>query len=150
MYISESDPTRSLAVWVFGSATVPEWEHHFEELRDLATWSEKVGRRTAALLINRTFEMPSAELRAKLTELTALPGYDPYVAFVAANRTMMTVLTLFSWFQKRPRYEIQFVSSVDAGLAWLEQKRGEKLPALRTLAKTAQRRAAESGGRAAS
>jgi|GEM_PF-5475856 len=149
MYISESDPTRSLAVWVFGSATAPEWEHHFEELREVATWSEKTGCRAAALLINKTFDMPAAELRAKLTEHTALPGYDPYVAFVAANRTMMTVLTLFSWFQKRPRYEIQFVSSVEAGIVWLEHKRGEKLPVLRALAKTAERRAAEGGGRAA-
>lgn len=145
MYDFEHDPTNALAVWIFGSATPSEWEAHFGHLRELATWSGKTGRRAAALLINKTFDMPSAELRAKLTEHTVLPGYDPYVAFVAPNKTMMTVLTLFSWFQKKPRYETQFVSSSDAGILWLEERRGERLPELRDMAARVMHRANVSG-----
>lgn len=148
MYISDHDPQRALAVWIFDSATPAEWELHFEHLRSLATWSTRTGTRAAVLFINRSFDMPSTELRAQLTELTARPGYDPYVAFVAPNKTMMTVLTLFSWFQKKPRYETRFVSTVEAGLAWLEEKRGGPLPALREMAVKAQHRTSASEDRA--
>jgi hypothetical protein len=148
MYISDHDPQRSLAVWVFDSATPAEWEVHFQHLRELTTWSTRTGQRAAVLFINKSFDMPSTELRAQLTDLTGRPGYDPYVAFVTPNKTMMTVLTLFSWFQKKPRYETRFVSNVEAGLAWLEEKRGGPLNALREMVRQAQHRTEEAVDRA--
>lgn len=54
------------------------------------------------------------------------------------------MLTLFSWFQKKPQYETKFVSSVEDGILWLEEKRGTKLTALRLMSEDALRRA--SGG----
>jgi hypothetical protein len=144
MYVSEHNPTLSLAVWVFDNATPEEWAKHFDDLADLATWSGKNQLRAAALMIPKTFEVPGPELRTRLTELTSRPGYDPYVAFVAPNKALQTVLTLFSWFQKKPQYETKFVSSVEDGILWLEEKRGTKLTALRLMSEDALRRA--SGG----
>jgi len=130
MYAFENDPVRSLAVWCFDKATNADWDTHFAHLRDLATWSGKTGLRPAALLIPGGFDVPDTEHRTELTQLTALPGYDPFVAFVAPNKAVKTVLQLFALFQRNPKYEMRYVASVAEGIAWLEGKRGAALPEL--------------------
>jgi hypothetical protein len=39
-----------------------------------------------------------------------------------------------SWMQKRPRYDTRFVTSVEAGLQYLEETRKMRLPILRGMA----------------
>lgn len=133
MYIYDHNPNLSLAAWYFDKMTQADWLLHFKHLEDISTWSAKTGIRPAALMIPKGFDMPPTDLRTRLTELTSKPGYDPYVAFVAPNKAVQTVLTLFSWFQRKPQYETTFVASPAAGLEWLEQKRGSKLPVLQTM-----------------
>jgi len=141
MYLSEHDPVESLAVWYFSACNRAEWEQHFAHLRDLAQWSARTGKRAAVILIPAGFEVPDTDMRIKLTELTQAPGYDPQIAFVAPNKAAQAVLTMFSWFQRQPRYETKYVSNVDDGITWLEGRRGAPLPKLAEMAERVLERA---------
>ncbi|MBX5480737.1 MAG: hypothetical protein IRZ16_02640 [Myxococcaceae bacterium] len=146
MYFYDHNQPMGLAVWLFDKMTDADWDLHFKHLEDMATWSEKSGVRPAVLLIPKGFDMPPTERRTRLTELTNQPGYDPYVAFVAPNKAIQTVLTLFSWFQKKPKYDTSFVASAADGIAWLEKMRGAKLPMLQVMLNDVYKRAGVQAG----
>jgi len=131
MYIHRHDVPEAVAVWLFDRPTVEEWELHFEHLRELATWSDRTGKRACAMILNHHFERPDAVRRAELAKCTEAPGYDPFVAFVAPNAAMRAVLTMFTWVQKTPKYELDFVATSRDGVTWLEEKRGARLEKLR-------------------
>lgn len=130
MYIHRHDAHEGVAVWLFDRTTVEEWELHFEHLRELATWSNRTGKRACTMILNRHFERPDAVRRAELAKCTEAPGYDPYVAFVAPNAAMRAVLTMFTWVQKAPKYELDFFATSRDGATWLEAKRGARLERL--------------------
>ena len=131
MYIHRHDAHEGVAVWLFDRTTVEEWELHFEHLRELATCSDRTGKRACAMILARHFERPDPKRRAELAKCTEAPGYDPYVAFVAPNAAMRAVLTMFTWVQKTPKYELDFFPTSREGAAWLEDKRGARLEHLR-------------------
>src|ERR1700743_896120 len=115
MYLHRHDERAGLAIWLFDKATDVEWEAHFAHLRPLPPWAKPGGRRVAAILITKDFDRPDAKRRAELARLTEAPGYDPYVAFVSANVAVRAMLTMFSWVQKTPRYEMDFfATTIDA------------------------------------
>ena len=133
MYVHRHDANDALAIWVFQNSTPEEWDEHFAHLRDVATWSNKTGRRGATMLVARDFSRPDSKRRAELARLTEAMGYDPYVAFVSPSAALRTVLTMFGWVQKAPRYEMDFFGSSDAALRWLEKKRGASLSKLQAM-----------------
>ena len=143
MYYFEHDPNQSLAIWYFHKPVAADWTLHFEHLRALTRYSATTGKRCAALMITRSFDMPDADQRTTLTQITGSPGYDPLVAFVAPNTMLKTLLNLFSWFQKKPAYTMEFVDSISSGLAWLEAQRGTPLPRLREMASLVLKRAGD-------
>jgi hypothetical protein len=125
MYIHRHDESQALAVWFFDSVSGAEWDQHFEHLRQVATWTGKTGKRACCLLVvGKSFERPDAMRRASLTALTEAPGYNPYVAFVSPNTALRAILTMFSWFQKAPKYEMEFFATAAEGTKWLDQNRG--------------------------
>lgn len=130
MYLHHHDEPTSCAIWIFHNPIAADWEAHFDHLRTLATWSGKTGKRAATILIAPTVDRPDAKQRTQLSRLTEAPGYDPYVAFVTPSAALRAVLTMFGWVQKAPRYEMNFFGSSDAGVRWLEDKRGERLGSL--------------------
>ncbi|AKF08270.1 hypothetical protein [Sandaracinus amylolyticus] len=130
MYVHAHDPVRGLAVWYFRDATDEDWAQHFAHLDEIATWSRTTGKRAACVLVVGRFDVPDAKRRAELAWHTEQPGYDPYVAFIAPNAAVRGALTVMSWLQKKPRFESGFVSSPEEAQAWLEERRGEPLPAL--------------------
>ena len=141
MYVHAHDPVRGLAVWYFRRPTIAEWTEHFGHLEEVASWSRRIGKRAACVMIPASFDLPDAKRRAELAKYTELPGYDPYVAFVAPNAAVQGALTVMSWLQKKPQYETKFVTSVEAARAWLEEQRGERLEALGRMTDDVLRRA---------
>lgn len=141
MYLHAHDPVRGLAVWYFHKMVPSDWDEHFAHLSEIATWSRRIGKRAACVMIPASFELPDAKRRAELARCTGLPGYDPYVAFVAPNAAVQGALTVMAWLQKKPQYETKFVSSVDAARVWLEERRGERLDALGQMLDDVYRRA---------
>jgi len=133
MYVHRHDANEALAIWVFQQSTPEEWDRHFEHLREVATWSNKSGRRGAAMLVARDFSRPDSKRRAELARLTEAAGYDPFVAFVSPSAALRAVLTMFGWVQKAPRYEMDFFGTSDAALRWLEKKRGGSLTKMQAM-----------------
>lgn len=130
MYVSRVDTDEVVALWVFEESTPEEWDAHLRDLARYIASFKASGRRGASLIIARDFSRPATEHRAELTRLTDLPEFNPFVAFVNPNAALRAVLAMFGWMQKAPRYELDFFGSSAAGLAWLEKKRGTKLPQL--------------------
>ncbi len=145
MYLHRHDERAGLALWLFQGARDEDWEAHFAHLRQIAEWPKPGGRRVAAILVTKDFDRPDAKRRAELARLTDMPGYDPYVAFVSPNVAVRAMLTMFSWVQKAPRYEMDFFSSTQQALSWLEIKRGSKL-ALETMIRELRLEYAKIGG----
>jgi hypothetical protein len=124
MYLWRHDERAGLAVWLFDNASQDDWQAHFADLRTITSWAKPAGRRVAAILIFRDFDRPDAKCRAELARLTEAPGYDPYVAFVSANFAVRAMLTMFSWVQKAPRYDMDYFGTTAEALSWLEGRRG--------------------------
>ncbi|WP_157069192.1 hypothetical protein [Sandaracinus amylolyticus] len=131
--MSARDERLGLAVWYPSRPTAAEWDQHLKDVEDVIGWSKKLGARPAIMLLANDFERPDARTRARLTELTGAPDYDPHVAFVNSNAMLRGVLTVFSWMHRSPNYEMGFLADEDAGVAWLEERRKASLPMLRTL-----------------
>ncbi|AKU95549.1 hypothetical protein AKJ09_02213 [Labilithrix luteola] len=123
MYLHRHDAEDARAVWVFEQSSPEEWDAHFEHLRDLATWSGKTGKRATAILIARDFSRPDSKRRAELARLTEAPGYNPHVAFVSPSAALRTVLTMFGWVQKAPKYEMDFFGTSTSATQWLDKRR---------------------------
>jgi hypothetical protein len=145
MYLDRHDERSGAAVWLFDNASADDWARHFAHLRKLAEWKKPAGRRVAAVLIFRDFDRPDAKTRAELARLTEAPGYDPHVAFVTANFAVRAMLTMFSWMQKAPLYEIDYFGTTSEGLTWLEGRRGT-LPALQTMIRDLRSEYRQNGG----
>jgi hypothetical protein len=145
MYLRRHDERAGAAVWLFDNANQDEWVAHFADLRQIAAWAKPAGRRVAAVLIFRDFDRPDAKARAELARLTEAPGYDPYVAFVSANFAVRAMLTMFSWVQKAPRYEMDYFGTTAQALSWLEGRRGA-LGALQALIEEVRQEYRRSGG----
>lgn len=123
MYLHRHDAKDARAIWIFEQSTPEEWDSHFEHLRELTTWSAKAGKRATAILVARDFARPDAKRRAELARLTEANGYDPHVAFVSPSAALRTVLTMFGWVQKAPKYEMDFFGTCAAATQWLDKKR---------------------------
>jgi hypothetical protein len=132
MYLERHDERAGAAVWLFDNADPEDWANHFADLRKVAEWTKPGGRRAAAMLIIRDFDRPDPMTRAELARLTEAPGYDPYVAFISPNFAVRAMLTMFSWVQKTPRYEMDYFGTTDEAIVWLEGRRAA-LPVLRGL-----------------
>lgn len=130
MYFHRHNETEGLAVWYFYHQTVTDFDVSLEHARTLATWHAKIGKRAAVVLFPGDFKRPDAQRRAELIRVTESPGYNPYIAFVAPNAVVRTLLSMFGWLQKSPKYEMNFVGSAEQGVAWLESQRGTKLDLL--------------------
>jgi hypothetical protein len=125
MYCHRHDANEGLAVWAMGAASQAEWELHFTHLREVATWSRRLGKRAACMLLSlKDFDRPDARTRQELAKLTELPGYDPFVAFVSPNTAVRATLTMFKWVQKTPQYEMDFFATSGEAIQWLARKRG--------------------------
>jgi hypothetical protein len=145
MYLERHDERTGAAVWLFDNASAGDWARHFDDLRKVAEWKKPGGRRVAAMLIFRDFDRPDAKTRAELARLTEAPGYDPHVAFVTANFAVRAMLTMFSWMQKAPRYDMDYFGTTAAGQAWLEGRRGA-LPILETMIREVRSEYRQHGG----
>jgi hypothetical protein len=125
MYLHRHDADDALAIWALHESTPQDWDEHFHHIRDVATWSGKTGKRANVILVARDFSRPDAKRRAELARLTEAPGYNPHVAFVSPSAALRTVLTMFGWVQKAPKYEMDFFGSSAAAANWLEKRRGD-------------------------
>jgi len=139
MYIGKHDDERGLAIWRFvGSVSPEEWRQHIADIDRVAQWN--LDTRPSVLLEIIGFT-PNAAQRAEIAEHSAAPGYCPYLAFVSTNALLRGALQSIRWMQAKKHYEEAFFSNTDAGIRWLEEKRGSSLDALRTLRSTVDRAA---------
>jgi hypothetical protein len=133
MYASAVDEKSSVMVWYPSDPTPAEWDAHFADVETCIGWSRRTGVRPAVLLLANEFARPDAKLRMRLAAITGHVDYDPYIAFVNSNAMLRGLLTVLGWMHTKPSYEIEYLASEEAGIAWLEQKRGMPLPQLRQL-----------------
>ena len=142
MYLSRSRWELGVAVWwVTGFQTDEDWEQEFADMRALMERSPSMPYRPAVLLYldcNR----PNATRRKQLAEMSALPAYNPYLACITTDPELRGAQVAMRWVGLQPACEKAVFDTVDEGLAWLEEKRGTPLPALRVLATTVERLAA--------
>ncbi|HEU4403779.1 MAG TPA: hypothetical protein VFS43_00570 [Polyangiaceae bacterium] len=133
MYARAIDERRGLVVWYPSRPNPADWEAHLRDVAQINGWSKRLGFRPAVLLLADEFDRPDAKMRQRLAQITGERSYDPYIAFVNANAVLRGVLTMLSWMHPRPSYDLTYSPDESAGIAWLEQRRGERLPELRLL-----------------
>jgi hypothetical protein len=128
------DARRGLAIFRMAAATPSEWEAHFRDLDEVATWSARLGFRAAVMVLpGPNFELPEARRRAELAAKTSQDGYDPFVAIVQPNGVARGMLTMLQWMRHGIANDHVAVSNEREALTWLEQRRGEPLPELANL-----------------
>jgi hypothetical protein len=150
VYTFAHDEAQSLAVWAVDKLTPDEWGQHCDHMRQVARWSTTTQRRAAIIIIpGNAFDRPDAVRRAELTRLTNAPGYDPFLALITPNVAARGIVTLFKWVQTKPRWVLETFPDTVSGLVWLEECRGEALPALHAMTADVMIRARRAGLRAA-
>jgi hypothetical protein len=134
VYEKRMDARRGLAVFRMVAATAAEWEEHFRDLDEVATWSGRLGFRAAVMVLpGPNFELPEARRRAELATKTSQPGYDPFVAIVQPNGVARGMLTMLQWMRRGIADDHAALSTEREALSWLEKRRGEPLPELANL-----------------
>lgn len=132
MYAAQHDLQHAVAVWrMSGPLSAAEWAQHCGDMERMARWPS--APRPAVLLEVSGF-VPTARQRAELAELSARPGYRPYVAMVTSNALLRGALQAIHWLQRRAAYEMEITGDLESALRWLEHRRGEPLPVLRAMA----------------
>jgi len=143
MYLSRAEWDLGVAVWwSTGVVSDEDWEHAFEDMRQLAIHSPRLAFRPAVLMYLDT-DRPNAVRRKQLAELADHPKYNPYIACVTTDPQLRGVQVAMRWAGAHPGYEKELFDTVEQGLSWLEQKRGGRLPALRLMAANVRRLAAK-------
>jgi len=139
MYLSRCRWEFGIAVWwVSGFQTDEEWEQEFADMRELMAHSPKLPFRPAVLLYldcNR----PNAMRRKQLAEMSALPAYNPYLAIVTTDPELRGAQVAMRWIGPPPQCEKMVFETTEEAFAWLEEKRGRPLSALRIMAMTVER-----------
>ncbi|WP_394828849.1 hypothetical protein [Pendulispora albinea] len=139
MYISRAEWEQGLAVWwSWGVVSDEDWEHAFNDMRALVVHAVRLPFRCAVLLYLDT-DRPDAVRRKQLAELADHPNYNPYIACVTRDPHLRGAQVAMRWVGRHPTYEKNLFDTVDQGIAWLEEKRGTALPALRLMATNVRR-----------
>ncbi|WP_394830305.1 hypothetical protein LVJ94_27735 [Pendulispora rubella] len=134
MYIARSDWQHGVAVWWYaGVVSDEEWEETFAHRRELCARSQGMPFRPSVLLVTGTEPMPNALRRRQLCEVQDHPHYNPYIACVNRDPRQPGITTALRWVRGRPNWDESTFLTIDQGIAWLEEKRGGRLPALRLL-----------------
>ncbi|MFO0685664.1 MAG: hypothetical protein U0234_26620 [Sandaracinus sp.] len=135
MYSAEHDSEHAVALWrIAGPLSADEWARHRRDMARIASWPATP--RPAVILMVRDFA-PTARQRAELADLSAHPGYRPYLVLVSSNALLRGALQAIRWLQRRTAYEMEIVADLETATAWLERRRGEPLPALRAMTRAA-------------
>lgn len=83
---------------------------------------------TLLVFFSRGLSTPDAEWRAQIAQMSSPGWFDPMVAIVSPNLVWRSVVGAMSLL-RRPKFEESIFSDAEAGLRWLEARRG-KLPEL--------------------
>ncbi|MCC7070912.1 MAG: STAS/SEC14 domain-containing protein [Deltaproteobacteria bacterium] len=135
MYYSEFNQARAVLVCRIarGGDEENDFGPHIERLSSAAEAVFGGDKRLALLIvIDPGHPLPNSVWRRKVAEATSNAHFRPYFAVVTDNPLARGMLTALSWLRPQ-RFEAQVGPAEDKAVAWLEAKRGERLPELKLI-----------------
>ncbi len=132
MFATCIDRFFGVCVWYFCGATNTDedYERYIESIGRADEMAAKIPFPPAAILfVEAENPMPGAKWRKRFAEASMALKSRPFVAFASPAPMVRGVVTAVNWFRPPP-FEFEVVASFEAGVAWLETKRGASLPRL--------------------
>lgn len=133
MFTFSTHPELGLLVGVYsGSSNTPEdHETSLQEMKKLLQSRKEHPDGVASILVvDPENPRPDATQRKKIAEVRAteiVPKF--FTAVVTQSLTVRGVITVLEWISPAPpHYETAAFASVEEAAAWIEQRRGVKLP----------------------
>ncbi|MCP4503547.1 MAG: hypothetical protein GY822_26750 [Deltaproteobacteria bacterium] len=111
-----------------------DFAKHIEELRIAVHEAQQQDIRLASVvMLPFGHPIPSAKWRAAVSKFMTEEGFDPDMAVITRNPAIRGVLTAISWTTSSHAVQFKIFPNEEAGLLWLEDHRGQSLPALREI-----------------
>lgn len=134
MFTSAFDLAHGAAVWLFtGSHNSDEdFERYLTTIRRMADRVEGRDAPAAIQVVDGGNPPPGAKWRKRIAEETENLGAGALFALVSPSPLVRGVVTAINWF-RTPPYEVRTFSQFADAVAWIEERRGRRIPAFQQL-----------------
>ncbi len=135
MFASRIDRAFGLCVWYFAGDTNTDAD--FEEYIASFKRADEIAaglpfRACGLLYVEPENPMPNAKWRKRMADESRFIKSKPSLVFSSASPFIRGIVTAVNWFRPPP-FEFVVTSTFEAGVLWLEEKRGARLPRLKEL-----------------
>jgi hypothetical protein len=129
------DRTFGICVWYFGvtSNSDADFERYVESFARADEIGAAISFPSCGLLyVEPENPMPNAKWRKRIAEASRVLKSKPSIVFASPSPLVRGIVTAINWLRPPP-FAFQVTSSLDLGIAWLEERRGAKLPRIAEL-----------------
>lgn len=134
MFTSAYDLAHGAAVWLLSGDhnTDEDYESYLRSVHRLLDKVQGRDKPAAILVVDAGNPPPSATWRKRIAEETEGIGEGALYAIVSPSRVVRSTVTAINWFRPAP-YEVKTFAHFEDAVAWIEERRGQRVPAFRQL-----------------